>query len=91
VSEESLDDSDIGPTFEQMGRKTMAQRMQRHRLLDAGRVSCLVKQTIELPGCHWLSWLAAREQPALLFRHARIVTSGPHFPPLPQQIEHLWR
>jgi hypothetical protein len=42
--------ADIGPTFEQMGRKTVAQRMQRHRLLDAGRVSRLVKRTIELPG-----------------------------------------
>jgi hypothetical protein len=30
-----------------MGRKTVAQRMQRHRLLDAGRVSRLVKQTID--------------------------------------------
>ena len=34
-----LKDADIGPTFEQMGRKTVAQRMQRHRLLDAGRVA----------------------------------------------------
>ena len=91
VSEESLNDADIGPPFEQMGRKTVAQRMQRHRLLDAGRVSRLVKQTIELPGCHRLSWLAAREQPALLLRHARIVTSRSHLPPLPQQIEHLRR
>src|SRR6202045_3624621 len=64
VTEESLNDADIGPTFEQMGRKTVAQRMQRHRLLDAGRLSRLVKQTIELPGRHRLSWLAAREQPA---------------------------
>src|SRR3984893_3316940 len=55
VTEESLNDADIGPTFEQMGRKTVAQRMQRHRLLDAGRVSRLVKQTIELPGRHPLS------------------------------------
>src|SRR4029077_13544330 len=70
VTEESLNDADIGPTFEQMGRKTVAQRMQRHRLLDAGRGSRLVKQTIELPGRHRLSWLAAREQPALLLRHA---------------------
>src|SRR6202030_269465 len=91
VTEESLNDADIGPTFEQMGRKTVARRMQRHRLLDAGRVSRLVKQTIELPGRHRLSWLAAREQPALLLRHARIVTSRSHLPPLPQQIERLWR
>ena len=86
-----LKDADIGPTFEQMGRKTVAQRMQRHRLLDAGRVSRLVKQTIELPGRHRPSGLAAREQPALLLRHACIVTSRSHLPPLPQQIERLWR
>src|ERR1700724_314171 len=91
VTEESMNDADIGPTFEQMGRKAVAQRMQRHRLLDAGRVSRLVKQTIELPGRHRLSWLAAREQPALLLRHARIVTGRSHLPPLPQQIERLWR
>src|ERR1700730_8238938 len=91
VTEESLNDADIGPTFEQMGRKTVAQRMQRHRLLDAGRVSRLVKQTIELPGRHRLSWRAAREQPALLLRHARIVASRSHLPPLSQQIERLWR
>src|ERR1700738_3068266 len=91
MTKESLNDADIGPTFEQMGRKTVAQRMQRHCLLDAGRVSRLVKQTIELPGRHRLSWLAAREQPALLLRHARIVTSRSHLPPLPQQIERLWR
>ena len=78
-------------SFEQMGRKTVAQRMQRHRLLDAGRVSRLVKQTIELPGRHRPSGLAAREQPALLLRHACIVTSRSHLPPLPQEIERLWR
>src|SRR5712692_5834175 len=83
VTEESLNDPDIGPTFEQMGRKTVAQRMQRHRLLDAGRVSRLVKQTIELPGRHRLSRLAARKQPALLLRHAGIVTGRSHLPPLP--------
>src|ERR1700738_165477 len=91
VTEESLNDADIGPTFEQMGRKTVAQRMQRHRLLDAGRVSRLVKQTIELPGRHRLSWLAAGEQPALLLRHARLVVIRSHLPPLPQQIKRLGR
>src|SRR5712671_4612398 len=91
VTEESLNDADIGPTFEQMGRKTVAQRMQRHRLLDASRVSRLVKQTIELPGRHRLSRLAARKQPALLLRHAGIVTGRSHLPPLPQQIERLGR
>src|SRR2546430_17228682 len=65
--------------------------MQGPRLLDAGRSSRLVNQTMELPGRHRLSWLAAREQPALLLRHARIVTSRSHLPPLPQQIERLWR
>src|SRR4029077_4212058 len=43
-------------------------RMQRRRLLDAGRGSRLVKQTIELPGRHRLSWLSARGKPRLLLR-----------------------
>src|SRR4030081_2438116 len=46
VTEESLNDADIGPTFEQMGRKTVAQRMQRHRLLDASRGSRLVNRRL---------------------------------------------
>src|SRR5208337_5343930 len=91
MTEKSLNNADISSTFEQMGRKTMAQRMQRHRLLDAGRVSRFVKQTTELPGRHRLSRLAAGEQKALLLRHARIETSRSHLPPLPQQSERFWR
>src|SRR5208337_2118001 len=91
MTEKSLDNADISSTLQQMGRKTMAQRMQRHRLLDAGRVSRLVKQTTEMPGGHRLSRLAAGEQKALLLRHARIVTSWSHLPPLPQQSERFWR
>src|SRR5260370_7911818 len=55
VTEESLNDADIGPTFEQMGRKTVAQRMQRHRLLYPGPASRLVNQPIPLPRRHRLS------------------------------------
>ena len=41
MTEERLNKTNIGPAFEQMGRETVAQRMQRHRLLDAGRVGRL--------------------------------------------------
>src|SRR3982074_3090801 len=83
VTEESLNDADIGPTFEQMGRKTVAQRMQRHRLLDASRGSRLVKQTIELPGRHRLSWLGARGKTTPPFRPRPIRTGRAPPSPIP--------
>ena len=87
VTKQSLDHTDVGSAFEQMSGKAVAQRMQRHRLPDAGRVGRLVKQPIELSCRHRLSGGAAREQPALFPRHAVIVAGGSHLPPLPQQIE----
>jgi hypothetical protein len=50
-----LNKTNIGPAFEQMGRETVSQRMQRHRLLDTGGFGSLVKQTTELPGGHRLA------------------------------------
>src|SRR5713101_707840 len=44
VTQQCLDDSDISVVFEQVGREAVPQRMQRHVLLDPGRVGCLVEQ-----------------------------------------------
>ena len=43
VTQERLDDSDIGVALKQVGRKAVAQRMQRHALLDPGGVGRLVE------------------------------------------------
>jgi len=90
-SEQRLDGSDISVVFEQVGREAVPQRMQRHVLLDPGRVGCLVEQAAQLAGRHRFAGLTAGKQPALLQRHARVPTCWAHLPPLSQQIEHLGR
>jgi hypothetical protein len=42
--EQRLDDSDVGAALEQVGREAVAQRVQRHPLLDPGCVGGLVEQ-----------------------------------------------
>jgi hypothetical protein len=44
VSEKRLDDANIGAALKQMGREAVAQRMQRHALLDPGRIGHLMEQ-----------------------------------------------
>src|SRR5712691_3885301 len=66
VTQKRLDDSNIGAALEQMGREAVAQRVQRHALLDPGRVRRFMEQAVELAGRHRLLRLAARKQPAFL-------------------------
>src|SRR5205814_10613662 len=84
-------DSNVGVALKQVGRKTVAQRMQRHSLPDPGRVGRLMEQAVELAGGHRLTGSAARKQPALLQGYSRIVSGWAYLPPLPQQIKHLGR
>src|SRR5713101_2385648 len=91
VTQERLDDADIGVALEQVGREAVAQRMQRHAFLDPGRVGRLVEQAAQLAGGHRLAGLAARKQQAFLRRHARVPTRWASLPPLPQQTERLGR
>src|SRR6266851_3177493 len=74
-----------------MGREAVAQRMQRHALLDPGRVGRLMEQTAQLAGGHRLAGLAARKQPAFLKGRCGIITRWARLPPLAQQIERLRR
>jgi len=43
------------PVGAEVGGEAVAQRVQRHRLLDPGRVGRLVKQTAQLAGGHRLA------------------------------------
>jgi hypothetical protein len=52
----------------------VAQRVQRHALLDPGRIGRLVKQAVELAGGHRLAGPTAGKQPAFLQGRSRIVT-----------------
>jgi hypothetical protein len=47
-----------------VGGEAVAQRVQRHRLLDPGRIGRLVKQTAQLAGSQRLAVPVARKQPA---------------------------
>src|ERR1700688_829702 len=91
VTQKRLDDANIGAALKQMGREAVAQRMQRHALLDPGRIGHLMEQAVELAGRHRLSGLAAGKQPAFLHGRCGIVTRRARLPPLPQQTERLWR
>ena len=74
-----------------MGGEAVAQRVQRHGLLDPGRVGRLVKQTALLAGSHRLAVPVARKQPAFRYGGSGIVTRRTRLPPLAQQIERLRR
>ena len=90
VAQQRLDDSDIGAALKQMGSKGVAQRMQRHALLDPGASGRLVEQATQLTGGHRRAGLTARKQPTVLKGRCGIETAA-HLPPLPQQIERLRR
>src|SRR5580693_2166821 len=91
MTQQRLDNSDIGTALEQVGREAVAQCMLRHGLLDPGRVGRLVKQAAQLAGGHRLAALVARKQPAFGHRCSSIVTRWARLPPLAQQTERLRR
>ncbi len=64
VTEQNLDDSNIGVLLEQMGSEAVPQRVQRHVLLDPGCLCGGVAGTIELARGHRLHGVAAWKQPA---------------------------
>jgi hypothetical protein len=53
------DDADIGAALEQMGREAVAERVQRHALLDPGRVGRPIEKAAQLAGGHRLTMLPA--------------------------------
>src|SRR3954447_11148384 len=90
VTQERLDDSDISAALQQVGREAVAQRVQRHALLDPGFIGRLVEQSAQLAGGHRLSQPAARKKPAV-FKRRCVIEPPTHLPPLPQQIDRLRR
>src|SRR6202163_658695 len=74
-----------------MRREAVSKRMERHALLDPGRVGRLMEQAVELAGRHRLAALGAWKQPAFLQWRSGIMTRWARLPPLPQQIERLGR
>src|SRR5262249_24212287 len=91
MAQKRLDDPDIGTAFEQVGGKTVAQRVQAHPFLDSGPISRFIEQPAELAGSYRLLGLAARKQPAFLQWHARVPTRWANLSPLPPNSEPLGR
>lgn len=65
MSEQSLDQPDVGAVLEQMRGKAVAQRMQADALPDPGRARRLVEQPAELTRHQMQPRPASGEQPAL--------------------------
>src|ERR1700674_4048567 len=82
VTQQRLDDSNIGTALEQVGREAVAQRMERHALADSGRIGGLMEQAVELAGRHRLAGPLAGKQPAFLHRSRGIETPPARLPPL---------
>src|ERR1700682_1754842 len=91
VTQQRLDESDIGAILKQVGREAVAQRVQRHALPDPGRIGRLMEQAVELAGRHRLAAPEAGKQPTFFQGRSRIVPGRARLPPLPQQSERLGR
>src|SRR6516225_675942 len=84
VTQQRLDNSNIGTTLEQVGREAVAQRVQCHGLRDPGRLGRLVKQAAQLAGGHRLAAPVAGKHPAFGHGCSGIVTRWAGLPPLAQ-------
>src|SRR4029077_12242317 len=91
VTQQRLDNSNIGTTLEQVGGEAVAQRVQRHGLLDPGRVGRHVKQAAQLAGGHRLGAPVAGKQPTFLHGSCGVVARWAGLPPRAQQTERLRR
>ena len=63
MAEQDLDQANIGILLEQVGGKTVPQRVRRHGLLDPGHAGGGVNGAIELPRRHRQHRITAGEQP----------------------------
>ena len=88
VTEQHLDDPDVGILFQEMSGEAVPQRMRRDPLLDPGGFGGSVDSAIELAGRQRLDRVAAGKQPAP--RHQQTAPS-PVPPPGAQQFKQLRR
>src|SRR5215813_704715 len=64
VTEQNLDDPNVGVSLEQMGGEAVPQRVRRHVLLNASGLCGSMAGAIELTCGHRLHGITARKQPA---------------------------
>src|ERR1700758_722248 len=91
MSEQGLNDANVLPALEQMGRKAVAKRMQRDRLAQPRGFSGLLEQSTELTRGHWLMVTEAWKQPALFVRDAVVGRGRSHVPLLAERLQDLRR
>ena len=87
MAKQRLDHTDINPSLKQMRSEAMAQRSHRDRLGDAGRVGCLMKQSVLLPCRQRPVRATAWKEIALLGLKVGIVLGLPFAPIVAQEIE----
>src|SRR5215469_721152 len=75
VSEQGLDDADIGLLLQQMGGKAVPQRMNTDAFGDAGTPRCQAHDAVELAPTRVLPAVAG-EQPGLAGIHASLLARG---------------
>src|SRR6202035_4057327 len=88
VSEQHLDDADIGLLFQKMGGKAVPQGVNTGTLGNAGALGCHANEPVELAPTHVLSPVAG-EQPGLAGMHPSLLARGA--PPFTQYIEQVGR
>src|SRR6516225_7834612 len=88
VSEQHLDDPDIGLLFQKMGGKAVPQRVNTDTLGDAGALGCHANEPVELAPTDVLSPVAG-EQPGLAGMHPSLLARGA--PPFTQYLEQVGR
>src|SRR5450432_2485907 len=81
----------VGTAFEQVRRKTVAQRVQRDWLLDGSGGDRLMEQASQLPGCDVVIALSSRKQPAILHWDIPVEKRQAGLPPLAQQFKDIGR
>src|SRR5665811_2533663 len=81
MSEQRLNHANVLAALEQMGRKTVAKRMQRDRLAQRRGFGGLLEQSTELTRSHRLMLTAAWKQPVVFGRDAVVGCVRPRLPP----------
>ena len=63
MTEQDLDDPDVGAALQQVGGKAMPKRVGRHRLADPGTLPCDAASRLKSAAAHMIAGLLARKQP----------------------------
>src|SRR6516164_9748375 len=88
VSEQHLDDADIGLLFQEMGSKAVPQCVNADTFGNAGTPRCQANDPVELARTRMLPAVAGK-QPGLTGRHPSLLAR--HAPPFAQQLEKVGR